>query len=386
MMKYDRLKKLTEGIPHPSLFLDLESFEKNIQWIKNFSTNKKIRIATKSIRSKEILKLILDQSEIFQGLMAYDLREALWLRSEGFKDIVMGYPTVDIESIKELSRDPSEITLMVDLPQHLEMIQNEAKKFNTMINICVDIDLSLSLPFLHFGVHRSSINNIKKLDFFLQALKKCPNLRLTGLMGYEAQIAGVKDKNSPFIQMLKKVSEKNLKNFRQECVRHINNNGFTLEFVNGGGTGSLLETTQEVVVTEVTIGSGVYAPVLFDFYKDFTLSPALFFSLPVVRMPKSDILTCFGGGYIASGAVEKIKSPTPFLPQGLKLMTFEGAGEVQTPLTYSGEENINLGDPIFFRHAKAGEVCERFDKIFFIKNFELSGYARTYRGEGKTFI
>lgn len=370
----------------PTLFLDLEAFKKNLDWIKYNAGGKKIRLATKSIRSKAIIQKALDYDPIFQGLMTYDLREALWLKGEGFKDILMGYPTVDKYAILELLKDPTEITLMVDRPEHLEILEEQAQAQNKTLNICVDIDLSMDLPGVRFGVYRSWINNLERLQQFLKSLKRCQHLKLTGLMGYEAQIAGVMDKESFLMRNLKKLSLAQLVKRRESFLQEINKEGLKLEFVNGGGTGSLLETRKEPWVTEITVGSGLYAPVLFDHYQDFTLNPALMFTLPIVRNPAQGIYTALGGGYIASGELEIIKQPTPYLPNGMKLLKHEGAGEVQTPFTYNGSEELKIGDAVIFRHAKAGEICERFKEIVLIENGEQIGKVLTYRGEGQSFI
>lgn len=370
----------------PILFMDNESFKKNLSWIKENSGRKKIRIATKSIRSRKVLSDILKSDPVFQGLMTYDIREAVWLRDEGFKDILMGYPTMDVQGVREFLKNPLEITLMVDLPEHLEFLEREAIVAGKKISICIDIDLSMDLPGLRFGVYRSAINSVERMNAFLKKLKQCHHLKLTGLMGYEAQIAGVMDKESVVIRALKKLSLRQLQERRKQMVELIHMDGHVLNFINGGGTGSLQETSQEEVVTEITVGSGFFAPVLFDHYNDFKLTPALFFTLPIVRHPEKNIFTCLGGGYIASGSTETIKQPTPYLPHGLKLLKHEGAGEVQTPLQYDGHLKLVPGDSVIMRHAKSGEVCERFSSIVVIeKGMEVSVYP-TYRGEGKNFV
>lgn len=371
---------------NPVLFLDETEFMKNVSWVKSNAGNKKIRIATKSVRSRKILEKILKSDSVFQGLMTYDLREALWLRDEGFKDILMGYPTMDLEALKLLAKDSSEITLMVDLPEHLNAISEAARLTNKEINVCVDIDLSMDLPFVRFGVFRSRITKKSRLEEFVKELKKHPLIKLKGLMGYEAQIAGVMDKESSLMRTLKSFSIKQLQPKRQELVNYLKTNGFDLSFVNGGGTGSLLETRTEECVTEITVGSGFYSPVLFDHYRDFKLNPSLFFTLPIIRNPEQDIYTCFGGGYIASGELSSIKQPTPYLPAGATLLKHEGAGEVQTPFHYKGSEKIAVGDSLILRHAKAGEVCERFSEIKIIKDGKIIDTVSTYRGEGKTFV
>jgi D-serine deaminase-like pyridoxal phosphate-dependent protein len=384
--QYITYKEAIATLPCPVLFLDLESLDKNIEWVAQNSGNKKIRIATKSIRSIELLKRIHDSHPVFKGYMTYSLQEALWLRSEGLKDILMGYPTMDREGLEVLAKNPEEITLMVDRVEHLDLLEQIARSSACNFRLCIDMDLSMDLPGIRFGVYRSHLQNQKQLKTFLTHLKKCPHLKVVGLMGYEAQIAGVIDEKSTLIKTLKKLSLKQLIQRRETFLNILKKNGHEIEMINGGGTGSLKHTALESIVTEVTVGSAFYAPVLFDHYQDFKLTPALFFSLPVVRHPTKDILTVLGGGYIASGATDAIKQPQPYLPQGLSLLKHEGAGEVQTPLKYDGRKKIKIGDPIIFRHAKAAEICERFNEIYLIEDGKMMSKVTTYRGEGKCFL
>lgn len=368
----------------PCLFLDVDALNANVSWALKNAGNKKIRIATKSVRSVDVLRRILAASDTFQGLMTYSLEEALWLRDLGLKDILMGYPTTDRRALSILAQDPREITLMVDLPEHLDFLESFSPKGK--FSICLDVDLSMDLPGLRFGVYRSRLTNKETLLPLLSELKVSQKLQLTGLMGYEAQVAGVADEESKVMRALKKISIPRLRKRREEIFNAIRDAGHELRLVNGGGTGSLNSTREENCVTEVTVGSGFYAPGLFDHYQDFKLNPALAFTLPVVRRPSEDIITCLGGGYIASGAVDNSKLPTPWLPQGLKLLKHEGAGEVQTPIKNESNYPLAVGDIVIMRHAKAGEVCERFNEIKLIEKGRLTGTIPTYRGQGKCFL
>jgi D-serine deaminase-like pyridoxal phosphate-dependent protein len=56
---------------------------------------------------------------------------------------------------------------------------------------------------------------------------------------------------------------------------------------------------------------------------------------------------------------------------------------VQTPLT--GAHGLGIGDRVWFRHAKAGELCERFDRLHLIQGDRVVETVPTYRGEGRTF-
>ena len=394
MDQYQLYKNILTNESYPLAILDLDQLYNNIQVNIQRSKGKNIRIASKSIRSTEILKLIQKENDQFTGIMSYHAMEAIYLSKAGFKDILLGYPVADqalIQKIgEELKINPS-ICLMVDCPYHIELIQKEGEKLGVIFPVCIDIDLSIQFPGVYFGVKRSPINNKEKLIQLLSYLKKHNAIRLDGLMGYEAQIAGLADNAKEYgiknkiIQLLKKRSIPKINNWRKEAVNIINKEGFNLKFINGGGTGSVHSTVEDPVVTEVTIGSGFFNPHLFDNYQNFQLQPSLLFGVQIVRIPKKGTFTCHGGGFIASGGIEKLKAPKVHLPKHGELDKNEGAGEVQTPVIYKNDIELNIGDPIFFRHAKSGELCERFNDLIMIKDLKIINRAKTYRGEGLSF-
>ena len=205
-------------------------------------------------------------------------------------------------------------------------------------------------------------------------------------MFYDAQIAGLPD-SSTVVRRMKKVSAKELLARRSEVVAAAKALA-DLEVVNGGGTGSLHVTHHDPSLTELAAGSGLFAPTLFDGYDDLDLRPAAYFAAPVVRRPGEGIVTAYGGGYIASGQPGWSRVPSPLADQDLSLVRREGAGEVQTPLTGPGADRLSLGDRIWFRHAKAGELAERFTEFALVSSDggdRVVGRAATYRGEGQCF-
>jgi D-serine deaminase-like pyridoxal phosphate-dependent protein len=74
------------------------------------------------------------------------------------------------------------------------------------------------------------------------------------------------------------------------------------------------------------------------------------------------------------------------MPVGLTLDSDEGAGEVQTPLVGAAAKKLRVGDRVYMRHAKAGELCERFDSLYLIEGDSVVEQVPTYRGEGLTFL
>ena len=209
-------------------------------------------------------------------------------------------------------------------------------------------------------------------------------------MGYEAHIAGVGDRfpgwrqiQEPLIRVIKERSAAEIAERRAAAVAAVRKVA-DVELVNGGGTGSVHLTRREDVITEVTAGSGFFAPTLFDRYNDFSPLPAAMFALPVVRKPAPGVATLLGGGYHASGPAGRDRLPQPYLPPGLRLDPLEGAGEVQTPVVGPGAASLRIGANVYLRHAKAGELCERFQSLFLLSGGQIADEVPTYRGEGRT--
>ncbi len=392
---YQYYREALKGIQMPYAFVDIDLFDRNIKDILRRAGNKKIRIASKSIRCVHLMRYIFEKSKQFQGIMCFTAEEAIFLSAKGFDDLLVAYPSWNEDTIKRVAQAVSagkQIILMTDSEKHLLHLNKIASEFKVTLPICLDLDMSTSFPGIHFGVYRSSINSVKKAKKFLLAVKKYPSIQLVGLMGYEAQIAGVGDNvkgslvKSQVIRRLKKNSIPQIVERRKDVVNLIEEMGFGLSFVNGGGTGSLESTREEEVVTEITVGSGFYNPTLFDNYQNFKHLPTTAYAIEIVRKPKKNYYTCLGGGYTASGAPDKDKFPQIYLPQDAKLTANEWAGEVQTPVVYKGPENIKLGDPIFLRHSKAGELCERFNHLHLLSKGKVVKKVPTYRGEGMCFL
>ncbi|MFD9455453.1 amino acid deaminase/aldolase [Streptomyces sp. NPDC059985] len=391
--RYDRA---TAHLEAPLAIVDLDAFDANADDLVRRAGGKPVRVASKSVRCRALLERVLARPG-FAGIMSYTLAESLWLARSGFEDVLLAYPSADRAAFAELSGDPklaAAVTVMVDDPAQLELIDRARDGGTQEIRVCLELDTALHLlgGRVRVGARRSPLREPEQLAALARAVVARPGFRVVGLMGYEGHVAGVGDAlvgrpvRSRMIRLMQGAARKELAARRAEAVRAVRAEVPDLEFVNGGGTGSVQQTAAEEAVTEIAAGSGLYVPRLFDNYTSFRGRPAALFAQPVVRRPGVGVVTVLGGGYPASGAPGADRLPVPYLPEGLRYDPQEGAGEVQTPLLGSPADDLLIGDRVWFRHAKAGELCERFDALHLVEGDRVTATAPTYRGEGRTFL
>ncbi|MCF2527447.1 amino acid deaminase/aldolase [Yinghuangia soli] len=390
--RYDRA---TAHLDAPFAIVDLEAFRANAADLVRRAGGVPVRVASKSVRCLPLLREVLELDG-FAGVMAFTLPEGLWLAAQGVEDVLVAYPSTDREAYRALAADPvaaARVTVMVDDVAQLDYIDRVRGDGTERIRVCVDIDCSWQ-PFggrIRVGAHRSPLHSPEQVAEVAEQVVKRPQFHLVGLMAYEAQIAGVGDAPQGralygrAIRFMQARAGAELAARRAEIVRAVRAVA-DLEFVNGGGTGSVERTAAEPCITEVAAGSGLFQPRLFDDYTSFSGRPAALFALPVVRRPGVGWVSVLGGGYPASGAAGRDRLPQPYLPEGLAYDPQEGAGEVQTPLRGSAADDLLIGDRVWFRHAKAGELCERFEQLHLVSGDEVVGTVPTYRGEGRTFL
>ncbi|MFJ6720311.1 MULTISPECIES: amino acid deaminase/aldolase [unclassified Streptomyces] len=391
-----RYDAATAHLDAPLAIVDLEAFDANADDLVRRAGGKPIRVASKSVRCRALLERVLARPG-FAGIMSYTLAESVWLARSGFEDVLLAYPSADRAGFAELADDPklaSAVTVMVDDPAQLDLIDRSRDGGAQEIRVCLELDTSLRLlgGRVRVGARRSPLREPAELAALARAVSARPGFRVVGLMGYEGHVAGVGDLlagrplRSRAIRLMQAAARKELAARRAEAVRAVRAVVPDLEFVNGGGTGSVQQTAAEDAVTEIAAGSGLYVPRLFDNYTSFRGRPAALFAQPVVRRPGVGVVTVLGGGYPASGAAGADRLPEPYLPRGLRYDPQEGAGEVQTPLLGSPADDLLIGDRVWFRHAKAGELCERFDALHLVEGDRVTATAATYRGEGRTFL
>lgn len=379
--------------PTPVMVVDLDAFDANAADLARRAAGKPIRVASKSLRVPALIERALATSG-FHGVLAYTLREALWLERESITDdVVIAYPTVDRGGLAELVASPSSaahVTLMVDDVAQLDVVDSVRSSHAVPVRVALDIDAGLRIGGQHVGPKRSPVHDVEDVVSLARHITERPGFALVGVMTYEGQVAGVPDDvpsqraRSLVVRRLKAASMSQLAERRHVIAERLAEL-VELEFWNAGGSGSVQSTAADAAVTEIAAGSGLLVPGLFDHYQSFTPRPAAFYGLPVTRKPSDALATVHGGGFIASGAAGADRAPTPWAPPGLHLTSLEGAGEVQTPLTGHPAAMLRVGDLVWFRHAKSGELFEHTNSVRLLAGDQFVDEVPTYRGCGNAW-
>ncbi|MFL6105419.1 MAG: amino acid deaminase/aldolase [Marmoricola sp.] len=378
----------------PLVVVDLDAFDANADDLVRRAAGTPIRVASKSLRIPALLERALARPG-FHGVLGYALREALWLVEHGIStDVVVAYPTTDSGALRRLVTDDAaraSVTVMVDDVAHLDLIDACRPAGDSGgsgdVRVALDIDAGFRLGRSHVGPKRSPLHDPDEVVAFARQVLARPGFTLVGVMTYEGQVAGVQDTvpkqraKSLVVRRMKSASMAQLADRRGRIAAALAEL-VELEFWNGGGSGSVEATAADGAVTEVAAGSGLLVPTLFDHYRSFDPLPAAFFGVPVVRKPTPDLATVAGGGFIASGPAGGDRVPLPWAPPNLHLTGLEGAGEVQTPLTGPGAAGLAIGDRVWFRHAKSGELAEHTNLVHLVSGDRVTATVPSYRGLG----
>ena len=382
--RWQRYKRALDGEPLPAALIDLDALEANAARLFEpiARAGKRARLATKSLRCPALAAKLAERGDAI-GYLTYTAAETEFYARAGVRDLVLAYPTVQLQDAAAIARANAIATaaIVVDDVAQLDVLARAAHDATTRIPIVIDVDMSWRPLGVHVGVRRSPLREPD--DVVALAKRVVEPLYFHGILGYEAQIAGLSDRN-PVIRALKRGSEPAVIAARMRICDALRSAGLPPAIVNGGGTGSVDWSSTDPALTEVAVGSGFLCSHLFDNYRGLELSPAIAFALQVVRKPAPQIATCLGGGWIASGQAGADRLPVPAWPLGCALLRGEGAGEVQTPVVVP--RDIALGDPIFFRPAKAGELAEHVAEYLFVRGDRIVERAPTYRGLGNVFL
>ena len=380
----DHWARATAGLPAPLVAVDLDAFDANADDLVRRAGGLPVRVASKSVRCRTLLDRVLARPG-FAGVMAYAVPEAVWLVGAGVRDVFVAYPSVDEAALRAVATDDllrAEVTVTVDSVEHVRWLRDTLGADVAGLGVALDCDASLRVGRVHLGVRRSPTRTPEQALAVVRAALGV-GLDVRGVMFYDAQVAGLPDAG-PHIRALKRRSVRELR-----------------ERAPGGRRGG---ARRDRPALRQRGRHGQPAPVRRrpgGHRAGRRLGPVRPDPLRRLRRPRP----APGDGLRPAG-----RAPTgPGLRHGVRrrLRRERGAGVVagaarrcaagcrwcaprrparcRPRCTAPTPTALRIGDRVWMRGAKAGELLERFDVVHLVAGGELVATVPSYRGEGRNF-
>jgi len=226
----------------PALVVDLELLEGNIGKMADFFRDKeaKLRPHTKTHKCPEIALRQLGAGA--RGITCAKLGEAEVMAENGIKDILIANEIVGRMKIERLLKldDICDPIVAIDNASNAQMISDMALRDGKSIDVVLEIDV---------GMGRCGVRPGGETLSFARKVSGMGGLAMKGIMGYEGHAVMIQDfeeRRGECMRALKKLLD---------TRSALEEEGFRVEVVSAGGTGTYKVTGTYPGVTEVQAGS-----------------------------------------------------------------------------------------------------------------------------------
>lgn len=379
-----------EGIGHPTLVIDKQRLDKNIQFLnRQLDGNKAFRLVAKSLPSVGLIQYILNKTKT-NRLMSFHIPFAIHLiESIPDADILMGKP-MPINAVQyfynwhkqsQSSFNPvNQMQWLVDSVERLQDYQAFAHSTDQALKINLEINIGLNR-----GGFECSDDFLKALNI----IHSDPLLKMGGLMGYEAHISKI----PKFMGGIGKAL--NISNKRYEAFVSLTENVFGSEALqtmclNTGGSSTYPLYRNNQIVNEIATASALVKPTDFDVITLEHHMPATFIAAPILKdikkpqlpmasglskllqsiglMPKRGLFI-YGGNWLAK----------PCYPTPAKRSNILGASSNQEMYEVDKSFPIKREDFMFFRPTQSESIFLQFGNIAVYDQGNISQYYSVFQ-------
>ncbi len=246
-----------EELETPALLIDLDAMETNLAKVSDYYRGRAVK-ARPHFKNHAVLALAQRQVAAGAiGMTVARVRHAEALAEHGVGSILVANEIVDEGSLRrliEISRY-AEIILSVDDEENVSQIARLAGDAKANINLVIDLEVGLG----RCGAPLKEALSLARMarDF---------GLRVRGLMGYEGHL----QKLPPTEQTQSLRSE--VAELLTRTRRQLEDDGFTVDIVTLGGTGTYKAYQNYPSITEVQVGSYLLMDTFYQpFAPDFQL-------------------------------------------------------------------------------------------------------------------
>ena len=366
------------GVAGPALVIDRPRLEANIGAVRAAlaPTRQSLRVVSKSLPAPALLGAVLDgvgatDLMVFNGIM---LDEMLAFRPGA--DILLGRPLPAAQVadfVRRHANNPAPAARpqwLADSAQRLEQYGEIAAAAGAPMRINLEFDV---------GLHRGGLADLAALSEAVDRVLADPNLRLSGLMGYDAHVAGAASPAAEMARVLERYGA---------AVRLLGEklgdlSGLTL---NTAGSPTFALHRDDPWATEVAVGSAFVKPTHYDLPSLTDLRPAAFLAQPVLKVmdpaifPRREALTeAYNAldpnsrrGFFIYGGYDDGR---PVSPPGIRFSPIWGGRGM---LEGSARVDLAVDDVVFLRPTESEGVLLRFGDIAVYDGEEISAWWPTF--------
>ena len=274
------------------------------------------------------------------------------------------------------------MTVTIDSVEHVRWLRDTLGPEVAGLGVALDCDASLRVGRVHLGVRRSPTRTPEQALAVVRAALGV-GLDVRGVMFYDAQVAGLPDAG-PHVRVLKRRSVRELaRAARRRGGRGAQRDRPAVRQRRGHG--------QPAPVRGATRSSPSWPPGPGSTRRRSSTATT---TSPSARRWRSRCRWC-GGRHRATSR--------PSAAATCRAVSRGGRGcrrrcvvacrwcaprrpvRCRRRCTATDADGLRVGDRVWLRGAKAGELLERFDVVHLVSGGELVGTVPSYRGEGRNF-
>ena len=365
-----------EGPGRPVIVIDLERMHHNLDAIvSSVGPDKTYRAVVKSLPSVPLLDHVTRRART-NALMVFH-QPFLNAIADAFprSDALLGKPMpvaaarTFFNKLRPGRFDPERrVQWLID--SHDRLLQYQALARERAVSMRVNLEIDV-------GLHRGGFAEPEALSVALDTINADPNLSLSGLMGYEPQLTGLKANLAhPAVRQVLERYKGFIDHVRSAGIDPA---GLTL---NGAGSHTLRIYEKDRLMNDLSAGSGVVMPTDFDTFHLEGNRPALFIATPILKrysrnqfMPDAPAnlqrIYYIYGGYWKARMVS---------PPGTSEPIYESTN--QSPVGTSLDVDLQVDDYMFLRPTQSEFVMLQFGDILTVSNGKLADHWPVFHETG----
>jgi 3-hydroxy-D-aspartate aldolase len=338
-------------IPTPALVLHADRFERNLQAMARLvqDAGKQLRPHAKAHKCVEIARRQIAAGAT--GVCVATVPEAELMVRSGIRGVLLTSPLADplkMRRIADLAAVDQSLIVVVDCPQQARMYD----ALGVTLNVLVDLDV---------GDHRTGSPAGKPALNLARQIADSRNLNLKGIQAYSVKASHVEGITArrDFSHQAWAAAIHTAEQFRNE--------GFTIEILTGGSTGSVAGDILLPQVTEVQAGSYVFMDADYARIGGLGFEHALEVLATVVSANHADRVTLDAG--FKAFATDRTFGPTPL---SQKDVSHGWAGD-EFSFLFAGESSYlpALGDRVSFVPPHCDPTVNLHDRIWVCRGNEV---------------